>query len=234
MKCAAWLASLCCFLVLAIGYRADFCGDNARAVAAPPLSLEGLLDEKLPEAPKEKVKLKVDNFACYVCHGNYEGEELVVSHGKEGTGCIDCHGKSYAHRNDEDNITPPDKMYPLEEVDKMCGECHEEHDVTAREVLQRWLERCPEKTNPKEIVCTDCHYQHRLQQRTVRWNKRTGEVLLRAAAQSAKAVAGPKASDLVDRGDSSPPFEGPKKVSKQVSGEVSHRSPVGETPGKRR
>ncbi|HUT95145.1 MAG TPA: ammonia-forming cytochrome c nitrite reductase subunit c552 [Thermoguttaceae bacterium] len=179
MKHAAWLVSLVGLAVFALVYVADFSRDDARAVAAPPLSLDGLLDEKLPEAPKEKEKLKVDNFACYVCHGNYDGEELVVSHGKEGTGCIDCHGKSYAHRNDEDNVTPPDKMYPLDAVDKMCADCHDEHIASARKVIERWQERCPEKADPKGIVCTDCHYQHRLQRRTVVWNKKTGEVILR-------------------------------------------------------
>jgi hypothetical protein len=189
MKYAAWFTLLSLVLVFALGFIANFPGGDVRAVAAPPpLPVEKYLHEKLPEAPKEKVELKVDNFACYVCHGNYDGEELVVSHGKEGTGCIDCHGKSYAHRNDEDNITPPDKMYPLEEVDKMCEDCHDDHLASARDVIQRWQERCPDKTNPNEIVCTDCHYQHRLERRTVRWNKRTGEVLLRTETQPAEAA----------------------------------------------
>ena len=179
MKYTAWLILLACSVVFAFGYVADFSRDDARAIAAPPLSLDAYLDEKLPEAPKEKVKLKVDNFACHVCHGNYDGEELVVSHGKEAIGCIDCHGKSYAHRNDEDNITPPDKMYPLDTVDKMCADCHDEHIASARKVIERWQERCPEKPDPKGIVCTDCHYQHRLERRMVVWNKKTGEVILR-------------------------------------------------------
>jgi predicted CXXCH cytochrome family protein len=178
MKYAAWLTLLSLLLILVLGHVVDFSGDDGRALAgAPPLDISKYLDEKLPEAPKDKVKLKVDNFACYVCHGNYDGEELVVSHGVEAIGCIDCHGKSYEHRNDEDNITPPDKMYPLESVDKMCGDCHDMHDAPARKVLEKWQERCPEKTNPKEIFCTDCHYQHRLERRTVRWNKKTGELI---------------------------------------------------------
>ena len=160
-----------------LGYVIEFAANDVRA-AAPPLSLEGYLDEKLPEAPAKTVKLKVDNSACYVCHANYDGEEMVVDHGIEKIGCIDCHGKSYAHRNDEDNITPPDKMYPLEEVDKMCADCHDTHDAPARKVIQRLQERCPEKTSPAQIVCTDCHYQHRLDRRTVRWDKKTGKLLL--------------------------------------------------------
>jgi len=190
MKYTAWLLLLACLVTFALGIVAGFWRDDARAVAAPPLSLEGYLDEKLPEAPKETEKLKVDNFSCYVCHGNYEGEELVVSHGKEAIGCIDCHGESYAHRNDEDNVTPPDKMYPPETIDKMCAECHEEHVASARDVIERWRERCPEKTNPNEIVCTDCHYQHRLERRVVVWHKRTGEVIPRGKKEKEKGKEG--------------------------------------------
>ena len=183
MKSATWLILLSLSIV-AFGYFVDSDGDDACALAAPPpLDISKYLDEKLPEAPKEKVKLKVDNFACYVCHGNYDGEEMVVSHGIEAIGCIDCHGKSYEHRNDEDNITPPDKMYPLERVDKMCAVCHDMHDAPARKVLEKWQERCPEKTDPKEIVCTDCHYQHRLERRMVRWNKKTGELIFKDEKQ---------------------------------------------------
>jgi len=186
MKRAAWLLLSVCTVAFAFAYIADFSPDDARAVAAPPLSLDAYLDEKLPEAPKEKEKLKVDNFSCYVCHGNYEGEELVVSHGKEAIGCIDCHGESYAHRNDEDNITPPDKMYPPETIDAMCGDCHDDHIASARDVIERWRERCPEKTNPNQIVCTDCHYQHRLKRRVVVWHKRTGEVIPRDESAETK------------------------------------------------
>ena len=200
MKHAAWLTLLLIPAVALLGSLADFRGGDARAVAAaPPLSLDGYMDEKLPEAPKDKVKLKVDNFACYVCHGNYEDEELVVAHGKKAVGCIDCHGKSYAHRNDEDNITPPDKMYPLSAVDEMCAACHDEHDAPARKVLERWQERCAAKVNPNEIVCTDCHYRHRLQRRTVRWDKTTGEVLPREEQQRADA-----AGDSTNKGANAP------------------------------
>ena len=196
MKYAAWLTLLSIIAVLVAASWVGFVGESGRAVAAPPpLDISKYLDEKLPEAPKEKVKLKVDNFACYVCHGNYDGEELVVSHGVEAIGCIDCHGKSYEHRNDEDNITPPEKMYPLEAVDKMCGDCHEAHDVAAREVLQKWQERCPEKTDPKQIVCTDCHYQHRLERRMVRWNKKTGELIFKDEKQDENL---PKATPETD------------------------------------
>lgn len=147
-----------------------------QAQAAPPLSLEGYLDEELPEA-KPQVEMKVDNGPCYVCHANYRQEPLVLAHGPAGVGCIDCHGSSDDHRNDENNIIPPDRMYPLAAIDQTCGKCHRNHDVSAREVILCWQTRCPEKTDPEQIVCTDCHFEHRLSNRVVRWDKESGEVL---------------------------------------------------------
>jgi formate-dependent nitrite reductase cytochrome c552 subunit len=123
-----------------------------------------------------------DNSACFVCHGNYDEEELALLHAKEEIGCVDCHGDSFDHRNDEDNVTPPDVMYWPARIDEACQECHDTHDVSAREVLKRWQERCPEKRDYKQVVCTDCHGYHRLQRRTVRWNKKTGELIVNAEA----------------------------------------------------
>ena len=164
--------------IAATGYLSGLFGDGAGVAAAPPLSLEGMLDEKLPEAPKKTIKMKADNFSCYVCHGNYKEEPLVVAHGsKEDIGCVKCHGESFDHRNDEDNIIPPEVMYPSEKINKCCQECHKEHDVPAHEVIACWQKRCPEKTDPTKLVCTDCHFQHRLKRRVVVWNKRTGEVV---------------------------------------------------------
>jgi hypothetical protein len=184
MKHAVWLIPL--FVVLGLGMeqiRGLRCGD---ALAAPPLTLTpDLLSEGLPEA-KPKEELKVDNSSCYVCHGNMDGEELVVSHGMEGTSCIDCHGASLAHRNDEDNITPPDIMYASEGVDPMCGKCHDIHEASARKVIERWQERCPAKTDPKQIICTDCHYQHRLAFRSVQWDKKTGALMIRKVVEEDK------------------------------------------------
>lgn len=142
-----------------------------------PLSLEGFMDEALPEAPADAVKLKVDNGACYVCHGNYREDELAIAHGMQEISCINCHGDSFDHRNDEDNITPPDKMFARDKVDALCSGCHEEHIAEPALVVKRWLERCPDKKDARDLVCTDCHFDHRLKMRTVRWNKKTGKLL---------------------------------------------------------
>jgi hypothetical protein len=156
-------------------------GEEPKSDGPPPLVIDRnapllLLDEP-EDKPKKPTGPMADNTACYVCHGNYDEEELVLIHAKEEVGCIDCHEESFAHRDDEDNVTPPDKMYWPERIDPACQECHDTHDVSARDVLTRWKERCPEKTEASKIVCTDCHGHHRLPKRQVRWNKKTGELI---------------------------------------------------------
>ncbi len=145
----------------------------------PPLVIDKsaplLLEE--PSDEKEKKFLRI-NQSCFVCHDNYKDEPLMLVHAKEEIGCVDCHGESVAHRNDEDNITPPDLMYPLAEIDDACQECHDTHDAPAEKIIARWQTRCPEKKDVKKIACTDCHGRHRLKARTVRWDKSTGKLLV--------------------------------------------------------
>jgi predicted CXXCH cytochrome family protein len=148
-----------------------------------------LLDEPKDAASMKGKEFLTINNACFVCHNNYSEEELVIEHAKEKTGCVDCHGQSFAHRDDEDNVTPPDKMYPLKKIDAACQECHDTHDAPARKVLARWQERCPQKTEFATIVCTDCHGHHRLAKRTVRWDKETGALI--SATKEKKVPAGP-------------------------------------------
>ena len=162
---------------------------HGRAAAAPPLSLDGYRDEKLPTGRDDSAGLKEMNGGCYVCHGNYRTESLVVSHAKEKVGCVECHGESLPHQLDEFHRTPPEKMYGPHNVDAMCAKCHEDHDVPARKVIERWRQRCPAKTDPKAIVCTDCHFAHRLSSRTVVWDKKTSRLIVRkgdAAAGTGK------------------------------------------------
>ena len=140
-----------------------------------------LLDE--PSKKKDESFLTI-NQACFVCHDNYREESLMRVHAKEEIACMECHGDSVAHRNDEDNITPPDVMYPLDTIDEACQECHDTHDAPASKVVARWQERCPQKTDVSKIVCTDCHGTHRLESRTVRWDKRTGKLIMGTGAAS--------------------------------------------------
>lgn len=155
-------------------------GELAPADPLPPLVVEGetplLLDETTGDlAPATAAA--AENEACYHCHANYQEEPLVLAHASHEIGCVKCHGPSHDHRDDENNITPPDRMYPLDTIDESCRACHGTHDAAAVAVIARWRERVPETTELGRIVCTDCHGEHRLRIRTVRWNRATGELL---------------------------------------------------------
>lgn len=158
-------------VVVAEGSRAEEAGD------LPPLEISSdapqLLDgpQPQPEGPA------ADNGPCFVCHANYREEPLAVWHARENIGCVDCHGRSFAHRNDENNTTPPDVMYPRAKIDPGCLNCHPRHDVPARDVVQLFLQRCDPQMDAKKLACTDCHGEHRLSHRTVRWNKTTRKLL---------------------------------------------------------
>ena len=148
----------------------------------PPLKIDRaaplLLEEpKRSDSENPADRIVADNEACYVCHGNYRDEPMALWHARVNVGCVKCHGPSLAHRDDEDNTTPPDIMFPADKIDTACKTCHDSHDVPPRKVLARWKERCPSKTNPDDVVCTDCHGQHRLESRTVRWDKTTRQLL---------------------------------------------------------
>ena len=118
-----------------------------------------------------------DNGTCFVCHANYSEELLAGQHAAGNVGCVNCHGESIAHKNDENNITPPEKMYPADTINAACKICHLTHDVEAAKVIARWHERSLTQADLDTLVCTDCHGSHRLAVRTVRWDKRTGELL---------------------------------------------------------
>jgi hypothetical protein len=131
-------------------------------------------------APADAAKSKpepADNSYCYVCHGNYEDEKLAAIHRDQGIGCVKCHGESVKHSGDEDNITPPEIMYPSSKIDAACAKCHDSHDAPAAKVIARWQQSCPGKTNAKDVTCTDCHGSHRLKVRTRRWDKATGKLI---------------------------------------------------------
>jgi hypothetical protein len=134
----------------------------------PLLLLEDVEAEELapPTGPV------ADNFRCHVCHINYEDEELAVMHARANIGCEQCHGACDAHCNDEDNITPPDIMYPVAKINPFCLDCHPEDEVDAEqhELFFAGLE-------PEKKYCTDCHGEHRLSYRTRKWDKATGELI---------------------------------------------------------
>ena len=137
------------------------------ALVAYGWSAEGDTPGKEPpteetEAPAETIDPLSVNATCYVCHIPFVREEISRVHFAEKVTCIKCHGLSAAHANDEDvGATKPDIMYRRDRVDKMCSECHEAHDVPARDIIARFLERKLEDT---AAVCTDCHGQHHIEE----------------------------------------------------------------------
>lgn len=115
----------------------------------------------------------VSNWRCHVCHMNYEVEEIAVEHAKVGVGCEKCHGPSNEHCDDENNITPPDIMYPRAKVKTACMTCHAKKWLAANKAHKTVFATA----DPTKGVCTDCHGEHRLARREVRWDKTTGKLL---------------------------------------------------------
>lgn len=158
--------------------------------AAPPLRVS----KNAPrlDAPAPAAKPSPDSagpkkwLICYDCHANYLEEPIAVQHAKENITCVKCHGESLAHSNDEENITPPNRMYPAARIDRMCRECHDTHEAPARAVIACWQKRCPQKTDPAQLLCTDCHGEHRLKVRTVHWDKATGKLIAKSPAAEKK------------------------------------------------
>ena len=83
-----------------------------------------LLLVPLAWAAEGEKKKPADNSRCQVCHINFADEPFAVKHAKHGVGCEKCHGPSDAHASDENNITPPDILYPPDKVNTACLACH--------------------------------------------------------------------------------------------------------------
>lgn len=186
-----------------------------KAGAAPLLVVEQEAPLLLDEPSTNASSLTADgaqgmdiNAPCYVCHVNFKQDPFVQVHSKAHIGCAKCHGESPDHIADEANLTPPNIMYWASKIDISCAGCHTNHNARARDVLARWQERCPDKTNPKQLVCTDCHGDHRLLVRSVVWDKKTGKLLSKAkpvAARSPRAGSPPPAAKVPVAGSSTPP-----------------------------
>jgi len=102
------------------------------------------------------------NGACYVCHMTFIKEELAKVHLKAKVGCVKCHGLSAKHANDENiGATKPDITFKRKDVDAACQKCHEGHNVAAKKVIARYLDRhLPAGSAP---ICTDCHGTHKIE-----------------------------------------------------------------------
>ncbi len=100
------------------------------------------------------------NAACYICHMTYVKEPMSRAHLQHKVYCINCHGPSVGHVNDEDiGATKPDIYFKRDQIDASCRKCHATHVAAPRKVIARWLER---KLTTSPPVCTDCHGLHKI------------------------------------------------------------------------
>ncbi len=135
-------------------------------------------------ADKKTKETFVANAFCSACHYGFAEEDLARTHERAGVGCERCHGESERHRSDENNVTPPEIMYPRDKINPTCMMCHPRHEirrVPAHEALLAGAKTAldsPSEAAGPAMVCTDCHAKgHRITVRTIRWNKATGERL---------------------------------------------------------
>lgn len=136
----------------------------------PDVNEEPLLLLESPELNTLSAPTGADNSRCHVCHLNFAMEDLSIKHAAVDIGCEQCHGPSDAHCADEDNITPPDRMFPRSGINDACLECH-------REKLPMTEKHKAVLVPTSKELCTHCHGEHRLSHRTRMWNRQTGELL---------------------------------------------------------
>jgi hypothetical protein len=128
-------------------------------------------------------KTFVANQFCSACHYGFSDEQLAQTHEKAGIGCERCHGESERHRSDENNITPPEIMYPKAKINPTCMMCHPRHEISRvghHKTLLAGAKTSLDSANKisDQIYCTDCHAKlHHINVRTIRWNKETGELI---------------------------------------------------------
>jgi len=126
----------------------------------------------------------VANPFCKACHADFDEERLAATHKAAGIGCERCHGESLRHRSDEANVTPPELMYPKERINPTCMMCHPRRTIqqveSHRPILEAGLSvfDAPPSDQNATKYCTDCHGRHhRMNTRTIRWDKCTGKLI---------------------------------------------------------
>lgn len=110
-------------------------------------------------------QMTTDNQECAVCHMNLEEEEIAAKHLEKGITCAICHGLSFFHRDDENNVTNPDFLYGRGQVTAFCRQCHQrghKHPERVKEFHEKWLgeTRPSGQQMPEKPICTDCHGVH--------------------------------------------------------------------------
>ena len=118
----------------------------------------------------ESSNMPKNNMLCIVCHVNFAENDTIANHISEGITCAHCHGKSIDHMNDESMMTPPDILYGRNEVEGVCGECHQQPHKDQQAIdafLQKWggQKRENGRNVTEDSICTDCHGRHTIPRR---------------------------------------------------------------------
>ncbi len=168
------------FMVSGLLVFAASCSSEKRA---EDVSVETQAAEE-PAAEEAVEKTFTANVFCAACHYGFGDEKLARTHEKAGIGCERCHGESERHRSDEDNVTPPEIMFPRNKINPTCMMCHPRHEiehVPTHGILlagAKTIFDSDSEDAESQIYCTTCHAkEHRINVRTIKWNKATGELL---------------------------------------------------------
>jgi len=158
------------------------------AAQTPANSPSGSPGPKPAEAKAKLARAKgpvANNSRCLVCHINFAEESLALAHAQANIGCEQCHGASKAHAGDEDNVTPPEIMFPKAKVNAACLKCH------GRTQLSDIHKPVLDGTDTANKYCTDCHGEHQIRHRSRNWNKETGKLLPLEPKPSAQPTKAP-------------------------------------------
>jgi len=146
--------ALCLLTVTLFSCTADN-GSKARPSKDDSAEYQKLLDElKNPHINTTPLSRTNPLAGCILCHVDIEDEHLASTHcTADNMGCVECHGQSVGHINDENNEVKPDVMFTRANTDRLCSPCHD----CSRQVTPDW------KQTPasKRKTCTGCHPAHR-------------------------------------------------------------------------
>jgi len=176
---------------------------HAASLSQPPgsrtyacVSCHDTLHAKIPPPVEPKFYKKADNAKCFDCHIylNREKEPLIVLHQAVNVGCVDCHGKSQEHMDDESGETAPDIIFAKEVINQSCAKsgCHTEKKLKEVKSHKRWYAQADQIAILKKAsaaakvefhdfrdkkYCTDCHGNHTIPDRNKKWDKKTRKLI---------------------------------------------------------
>ena len=166
------LSAAIVFALLAVALNVFFSGHQS--TIGQPTGQQAQIEGQANEKPADEDQIEpADNYYCFVCHINFQDEELSLAHQLAGVGCEDCHGQSKEHSSDEDGITPPEIMYSADKINPFCTTCHKPEEL----ILTEDHESLFTETDEQSESCTKCHGKHFIEVRTRRWDKNTRQLI---------------------------------------------------------